>query len=194
MIYFNLLLLSIMKINPGEVKKGTILQIDGKLFRITDMSHTHMARGGATYTFKAKDVITGKTNTFTYQSSVTLEQAEVQTNTATFLYKAGKSYSFMENDTGEMYDLEEDMIEDIALFLKDGLDVFLMKYEGNVINIILPQTITYVIASTVPGIKGDRSAAGKKPATLETGLEVQIPLHKAEGQTVVVNTMTREAS
>lgn len=194
MIYFNLLLLSIMKINPGEVKKGTILQIDGKLFRITDMSHTHMARGGATYTFKAKDVITGKTNTFTYQSSVTLEQAEVQTNTATFLYKAGKSYSFMENDTGEMYDLEEDMIEDIALFLKDGLDVFLMKYEGNVINIILPQTVTYVIASTVPGIKGDRSSAGKKPATLETGLEVQIPLHKTEGQTVVVNTMTREAS
>lgn len=183
-----------MKINPGEVKKGTILQIDGKLFRITDMSHTHMARGGATYTFKAKDVITGKTNTFTYQSSVTLEQAEVQTNTATFLYKAGKSYSFMENDTGEMYDLEEDMIEDIALFLKDGLDVFLMKYEGNVINIILPQTVTYVIASTVPGIKGDRSSAGKKPATLETGLEVQIPLHKTEGQTVVVNTMTREAS
>lgn len=96
-----------MKINPGEVKRGTILQIEGKLFRITDISHTHMARGGATYTFKAKDVITGKTNTFTYQSTVTLEQAEVQTINSVFLYKAGTSYSFMENDSGEMHDLKK---------------------------------------------------------------------------------------
>lgn len=183
-----------MKTNPGEVKRGTILQIEGKLFRINDISHTHMARGGATYTFKAKDVMSGKTNTFTYQSTVTLEQAEVQTINSVFLYKAGSNYSFMENDTGEMHDIEEDMIEDIALYLKDGLDVYLMKHEGNIINVILPQTITYTIASTVPGIKGDRSSAGKKPATLETGLEVQVPLHKEEGQTVTVNTMTGEAS
>ncbi len=183
-----------MKINPGEVKKWTILQIEGKLYRVNDISHTHMARGGATYTFKAKDVVSGKTNTFTYQSTVTLEQAEVQTINSVFLYKAGTSYSFMENDTGEMHDLDEEIIEDVALYLKEGLDIYLMKYEGNVINIILPQTITYTIASTVPGLKGDRSSAGKKPATLETGLEVQIPLHKEEGQTVTVNTLTGEAS
>lgn len=153
-----------------------------------------MARGGATYTFKAKDVVSGKTNTFTYQSTVTLEQAEVQTIASVFLYKAGTSYSFMENDTGEMHDLDEEIIDDVVLYLKEGLDVYLMKHEGNVINIILPQTISYVIASTVPGIKGDRSSAGRKPATLETGLEVQIPLHKEEGQTVTVNTLTGEAS
>lgn len=183
-----------MKVNPGEVKKWNILNIEGKLYRINDIGHTHMARGGATYTFKAKDVVSGKTNTFTYQSTVTLEQAEVQTINSTFLYKAGTSYSFMENDTGEMHDLDEDMIDDIALYLKDGLDCYLMKHEGNVLNVILPQTITYVITSTVPGLKGDRSSAGKKPATLETGLEVQIPLHKEEGQTVTVNTMTGDAS
>ncbi len=183
-----------MKINPGEVKKWNILQIEGKLYRVNDIGHTHMARGGATYTFKAKDVISGKTNTFTYQSTVTLEQAEVQTVTSTFLYKAGTSYSFMENDTGEMYDIEEDTIDDIALYLKDGLDCYLMKFEGNVINVLLPQTISYTITQTVPGLKGDRSSAGKKPATLETGLEVQIPLHKEEGQTVTVNTLTGEAS
>ena len=183
-----------MKLNPGAVKKWFILQIEGKLYRVNDISHTHMARGGATYTFKAKDVLSGKTNTFTYQSTVNLEQAEIQTNNATFLYKAADTYTFMENDTGEMYDIEEDMIDDVVLYLKEGLDCYLMKHEGNVINILLPATITYVIASTVPGIKGDRSAAGKKPATLETGLEVQIPLHKEEGQTVVVNTVTGEAS
>ena len=124
-----------------------------------------MARGGATYTFKAKDVLSGKTNTFTYQSTVNLEQAEIQTNNATFLYKGGSTYTFMENDTGEMYELEEDMIDDITLYLKEGLDCYLMKHEGNIINILLPQTISYVITQTVPGLKGDRSSAGKKPAT-----------------------------
>jgi elongation factor P len=153
-----------------------------------------MARGGATYTFKAKDVLSGKTNTFTYQSTVNLEQAEIQTNNATFLYKGGSTYTFMENDTGEMYELEEEMIDDITLYLKEGLDCYLMKHEGNIINILLPATISYVITQTVPGLKGDRSSAGKKPATLETGLEVQIPLHKEEGQTVTVNTVTGEAS
>jgi elongation factor P len=137
-----------------------------------------------------KDVLSGKTNTFTYQSTITLEQAEIETNNATFLYKGGSTYTFMENDTGEMYEIEEDMIEDVVLYLKDGLDCYLMKHEGNVINVILPATISYIITSTVPGIRGDRSSAGKKPATLETGLEVQIPLHKEEGQSVTVNTIT----
>jgi elongation factor P len=100
----------------------------------------------------------------------------------------------MENDTGEIYELEEDMIDDIVLYLKEGLDCYLMKHEGNIINILLPSTISYIITQTVPGLKGDRSSAGKKPATLETGLEVQIPLHKEEGQSVTVNTMTGEAS
>lgn len=183
-----------MKIDTSSVKKWTILQIEGKLYRVTDISHTHMARGGATYNFKVKDVISGKTNTFTFQSTVTLEQADVETNNATFLYKWGSNYSFMENDSGEIYDIDEEMIEDVAPYLKDGLDCYLMKHEGNIINVILPATISYTIASTVPGIKGDRSSAGKKPATLETGLEVQIPLHKEAGQTVVVNTLTGEAS
>lgn len=183
-----------MKIDTSSVKRWTILQIEGKLYRVNDISHTHMARGWATYTFKVKDVISGKTNTFTYQSTVTLEQAEVSTNNASFLYKGGSTYTFMESDTGEMYDIEEDMIDDVAPYLKEGLDCYLMKHEGNIINVILPATITYEIASTVPGLKGDRSSAGKKPATLETGLEVQIPLHKEAGQTVVVNTLTGEAS
>lgn len=183
-----------MKINPGDVKRGTILDIDNKLFRVTDISHTHMARWGATYTFKAKDVVSGKTNTFTYQSTVTLEEAEVQTINAMFLYQAGDSYSFMENDTGEMHELDASIVDDNALYLKENLDVYLMKHEWAIINILLPQSIQYTITKTVPGVKGDRSTAGKKPATLETWLEVQIPLHKEEGQTVIVNTVTGEAS
>lgn len=183
-----------MKISPSDVKRGTILKIEGKLFRVTDLSHTHMARWGATYNFKVKDIVAAKTNTFTFNSTVTLEQAEVQTNTALFLYTSGEDYSFMENDTGEMYDIHGDEIDDVVPYLKENLDVYLMKHEGNVIGVILPTTIEYTITSTVPGVKGDRSNAGKKPATLENGLEVQVPLHKENGQTVTVNTETGTAS
>lgn len=108
-----------MKINPADVKRGTILDINQKLFRVTDISHTHMARGGATYTFKAKDVVSAKTNTFTYQSTVTLEEAEVQTLNATFLYQAGPSYSFMEVDTGTMHEVDQSVVDESAPYLKE---------------------------------------------------------------------------
>lgn len=181
----------------GKVKciwrqKGKILKIEDKLYKVVDTAHTHMGRGGATYTFKVKDILLGKTNTFTYQNSAILEEAEVQTNNGMFLYNAGDNYSFMENDTWEMYDLHEDDVSEITGYLKENMDVYLMKYQGNVINVILPNTVSYVIKSTVPGVKWDRAQAGKKPATLETGLEIMIPLHKEEGDTVMVNTVTWE--
>lgn len=171
-----------------------MLKIDGQLFRVTDTSHTHMGRGGATYNFKVKNIITGKTNTFTYNASTTLEQADLQTKNAIFLYGSGDSYSFMENDTGDIHDVSKDTVEDVLGYLKENLDVFLMIYEGNVIGVILPTTITYTITSTIPGVKGDRAQAGKKPATIETGMEIQVPLHKNEGDTVTVNTETGMAS
>lgn len=183
-----------VKIDTSDVKKGKILKIDDKLFKVTDISHTHMARGWATYTFKVKDILAGKTNTFTYQSGTILEEAEIQTNNGIYLYNTGDSYSFMENDTGEMYEINEDSISDVTGYLKENLDIYLVKYQGNVINVLLPQTITYEIVKTVPGVKGDRAQAGKKPATIETWLEIQVPLHKSEGDTVTVNTVTWDAN
>ena len=182
------------KIDTSDVKRGKILKIQDKLYKVNDLSHTHMARWGATYTFKVKDIVSGKTNTFTYQSGTMLEEADVSTNNGVFLYSGGDTYSFMENDTGEMYDLEEEMISDEVPYLKENLDVFLMKYEGNVINVLLPSTIEYTITSTPPWVKGDRATAGKKPATLETGLEVMVPLFKSAGDVVTVNTLTGDVN
>ncbi|MDR0370121.1 MAG: hypothetical protein LBH96_06640 [Candidatus Peribacteria bacterium] len=139
-----------VKITTSDVKKGMILLIDDKLFKVMDTAHTHMGRGGANDTYKVKDIVSGKSNVFTYNAGATLEQAEVSTQNAVFLYSAGNSYSFMENDTGEIYDLDKDMIEDIVGYLKENLDIFLQIYQGNVINVLLPATITYKIASTVP--------------------------------------------
>ena len=179
-----------VKITTSDVKKWSILLIDWKLFKVTETAHTHMWRGGANDTYKVKAVVSGKSNTFTYHSGDILEQAEVSTQNAVYLYNSGDTYSFMENDTWEIYDIEKDSIEDIVWYLKDNLDVYLQMYQWNVINVILPSTITYKIISTVPGVKWDRAQAGTKPATIETWMEIQVPLYKEEWDEVVVNTLT----
>gem|GEM_PF-2533776 len=122
-----------MKIDTSNVKKGTVLSMDGGLYKVTDMSHTHMGRQGATYSFKVKEITTGKTKLSTYNAGTILEEADVQTLNAVFLYKAGQNYSFMENDTGEMHEIDESMIDDITGYLKENLDVYVMIHEGNVI-------------------------------------------------------------
>jgi elongation factor P len=179
-----------MKIDTSSVKKWTILQVEGKLFKVVDMSHTHTWRGSATYSFKAKDIINGGNQTLTYKSGTALEQVEVLTKNALFLYSGGDTYTFMENDSSEMHDIPADEIEDVVPYLKENLDCFVMIFEDRVIGVILPNVIEYTIASTVPGVKGDRAQAWKKPAIMENGLEVMVPLHLEEGAVVRVNTVT----
>lgn len=179
-----------MKIDTSNVKKGVVLSVNNKLFKIIDISHTHTWRGSATYSFKAKDILNGGNLTLTYKSGTTLEEVQVNTNNAVYLYKWADTYTFMENDTSEMHDVPEDMIEDVIPYLKENLDCYLMVVEGGVIGVILPATIEYIITQTVPGVKGNRSSSGKKPATLDNGLEVMVPLHVEPGATVRVNTTT----
>ncbi len=179
-----------MKISPSNVKRGTILDVDGKLFKVIDTSHTHTWRGWATYSFKVKNIINGSNLTLTYKSTFTLEQAEVNTNSAVFLYSWWDTYTFMENDTSEMHEIEKEDLWDVLKYIKENMDCFLMIHEGNVIGVIPPTSIEYTVIETVPWVKGDRSSAGKKPATLDNWLEVMIPLHVEQGATIRVNTLT----
>jgi elongation factor P len=89
----------------------------------------------------------------TYKSGSVIEKGDVITKNAIFLYNTGDTYTFMENDTGEMYDLNKSMVDDIVGYLKENMDCFVMVYKGNVISVILPTTVSYVIKSTVPGVK-----------------------------------------
>jgi len=183
-----------MKLDVSEIKKNTILEIDGQLFKVLDFSFMQMQQRQGSYSFKLKNLITGGVQTLTYKSGTVLEKGDVVTKNAIFLYTAGDTYTFMENDSGEMHDLNKNMVDDIAGYLKENMDCFVMVYKGNVISVILPPTISYKIASTVPGVKWDRAQAGKKPATLETGMEIMVPLHKNEGDTVTINTLTGETN
>lgn len=180
-----------MKIDTSKVKKGTILKIDDKLFRVLDFSYMQMQQRQWSFSYKLRNLVSGWVQLLNFKSWTVFDQAEVQTKNAVFLYKNGDTYSFMENDSGEMFDLDGDFIwEDITWYLKENLDVFLTINEWAVLWVILPNTVSYKILTTVPGVKWDRANAGKKPATIETGIEVMVPLHKNEGDTITVNTLT----
>lgn len=181
-----------MKLDVSEIKKNTILEIDGQLYKVLDFSFMQMQQRQGSYSFKLRNLVTGNVQTFTFKSGTVIEKGDVATNNAIYLYHSWDTYSFMENDSGEMYDLDKSTIDDVLPYLKENLELFLMTYKGKVLSVLLPTTITYTIKSTVPGIKGDRSKAGKKPATLETGMEISIPLHKNEGDTIILNTITGE--
>jgi len=183
-----------MKLDVSEIKKNTILEIDGQLFKVVDFSFMQMQQRQGSYSFKMKNLITGWVQSLTYKSGTVLEKGDVITKNAVFLYTSGDTYTFMENDTGEMYDLHRDMVDDITGYLKENMDCFIMVYKGNVISVILPPTVSYKIIETVPGVKWDRAQAGKKPAKIETGMEIMIPLHKNEGDTVTLNTLTWETN
>ena len=183
-----------MKIDVQKVRRWTILEIEWQLCRVVDTAFMQMQQRAGTYTFKVKNILTGGVQNVPVRSGTVLDQAEVVHQTAVYLYNNWDTYSFMENDTSEIHDIHRSEIEDIIPFLKENLDLFLMMYHGKVLWVILPNVIEYKIKETVPGIKWDRAKAWKKPATLETWLEVQIPLHKEEWDTVTVNTETREAS
>ncbi len=177
-----------MKITTSKVTRWTILELNWGLFKVVDMAHTHTWRWGATDSFKVKEITTWKTKSVSYNAWTVLEQADVQTNNAVFLYQAWDNFSFMENDTWEIFELDIDQIDDVVPYLKENLDVYLMKHNWQVLSVILPTTVEYTIKSTVPWVKWNRVSAGTKPATLETWLEIQIPLHKNEWDTVIVNT------
>jgi elongation factor P len=122
-----------LKVSTSDVKKGMILEHEGQLVRVIDFSFMQMQQRAATYTYKLKNIVTGAVTSLTVKSTVMLDKAEVNTNNAVYLYNSGDVYSFMENDSGEIFDLNKDSIDDVIPYLKENLDVLLMIYQGNVL-------------------------------------------------------------
>jgi len=130
-----------------------MLEIDGQLFKVIDFSFMQMQQRQGTYTYKLRNMISGGVQNMTFKSGTLLEQADVMTKNAVFLYAAGDNYTFMENDTGEMRELSKESIEDVVPYLKENMDCYMTIYKGDVIGVILPPTVSYKIVSTVPGVK-----------------------------------------
>lgn len=178
--------------STADFKNGLVLNIDGKLQQIIEFQHVKPGKGPAFVRTKLKDVLTGKIIDKTWNSGVKVETAQVDRRDMTFLYHDGTDFVVMDEQTFEQYELSPDKFGDAGRFLLENMRVQVSFHEDEPLFGDLPVSVDLKIESTEPGLQGDRSSGGTKPATLETGAEIQVPLFMESGTIVKIDTRTGE--
>ncbi len=176
----------------GELRVGHSIIIDGEPFVVTACQHSKQARGAGVLKTTIKNLKTGATIPKTFQGSDKIEPAEVGFFRAQYLYGNGGEYEFMNSENYEQFTLPEAMLGNDTVFLKEGEEVDIRHFEGTPIQVQFPPSLKFVVTETPPGVKGDTAQGGTKPATLTNGMVVLVPLYVNDGDTVQVNTETRE--
>ncbi|EHI13469.1 elongation factor P [Mycolicibacterium thermoresistibile] len=172
----------------ADFKNGLVLVIDGQLWQIVEFLHVKPGKGPAFVRTKLKNVVSGKTVDKTFNAGVKVETATVDRRDATYLYRDGSDFVFMDSENYEQHPLPESMVGDAAKFLLESLPVQIAFHDGSPLYLELPVSVELEVTHTEPGLQGDRSSAGTKPATVETGAEIQVPLFINTGDKVKVDT------
>jgi len=177
----------------AQLRAGIAIQIDGHPYTVTSCQFSKQALGGGVMKTTLKSLLTGSTIPMTFQGNEKIEPAQVTYSKAQFLYNQGDDYMFMDNETYEQFSFLKEDLGDQTGYLVEGASVDIQNFEGKPINIQLPPKINLKVTETTAGVRGD-TAQGKvtKPATLETGLVVSVPIFINEGDTIRVNTETGE--
>ncbi|MFP4502196.1 MAG: elongation factor P [Candidatus Hydrogenedentota bacterium] len=179
-------------ISTADFRNGMVIEMDGDLLEIVEFQHVKPGKGGAFVRTKFKNVLTGRVIDKTFRSGEKFEEARVEEQVWQYLYTDGDLYYFMNKDSYEQVEVNADVIGDKKQWLKDNEDATLSFYKGKVINVEPPTFVELTISETDPGVQGDRASGGNKPATLETGATVQVPLYLEEGEIIKVDTRTGE--
>jgi elongation factor P len=173
--------------STADFKNGLVLAIDGQLWQIVDFQHVKPGKGPAFVRTKLKNVLSGKVVDKTYNAGVKVETATVDRRDATYLYRDGSDFVFMDSQDYEQHPLPESLVGDAARFLLEGLPVQVAFHDGAPLYLELPVTVELIVTHTEPGLQGDRSSAGTKPATVQTGAELQVPLFINTGDKLKVD-------
>ena len=179
-------------ISTSDLRKGITIELDGRLLTILDYQHIKMGRGSAQVRLKFRDVRTGAIFEQTFQAGTRFNRARVERRPMQYLYNDGEFYHFMNTETYEQVAVPAEKVGDAAKFLRESDIVDVVLYGDEVIGIELPPTVELTVTETEPGFKGDTATGATKPATLETGLVVQVPLFINTGDRIKVNTETGE--
>ena len=184
-------------IGANELKRKALIEVEGQPYAVVEVFFAAPSARGATTMVRTrlKNLLTGAVLEKSFRSGEKFAEPDVQLSPASFLYTDGDGFHFMDEETYEQFMLTPEGLGDDRLYLKEGVRLQILKYNGNAVSIQLPQFVELEVAATEPAVKGD-TAAGRdlKPATLETGLEVRVPLFIREGETVRVNTQTGEVT
>lgn len=171
-----------------DLKANTKIELDGEPFVVAEYQHAKMGRGGAVVRTKLRNLRTGAMVAKTFQGSDKVTPAKLSTRKGQYLFGEGASYTFMDTADYEQFTLDVKVVGDAAKFLKDGIEVDLLDFKGTVIAVELPIKVAYKVTETDPGLKGDTAAGGSKPAKLESGATVSVPLFIRVGDMVKVDT------
>ncbi|GBG95066.1 translation elongation factor P [Ligilactobacillus salitolerans] len=175
-------------ISVNNFKTGLTVEIDGELWRVVEFQHVKPGKGSAFVRSKLKNLRTGALQEKTFRGGEKINQAQIDRKKMQYLYADGNNYVFMDTTTYEQLELPAERIQDELKYLKENMVVSIIMYGSETLGVELPNTVDLVVSATEPGIKGDTASGGSKPATMETGLVVQVPFFVNEGDTLTINT------
>ncbi len=176
--------------STADIRNGVVIKIDGQLWSVVEFQHVKPGKGGAFVRTKLKNVVTGKTVDKTYNAGTKIEIENVDRRDFTYLYTDGDGFVFMDVEDYDQLTVPAAVVGDAKNFMLENQQVQIALNNGNPLYIELPASVVLVVTYTEPGLQGDRSSAGTKPATLETGYEIQVPLFLEQGTKVKVDTRT----
>ena len=175
-------------ISVNEFKNGLTIEYNNDLWRIVEFQHVKPGKGGAFVRSKLKSLRTGAVQEYTFRSTAQVETADIQTRQMQYLYNDGSSYVFMDTATYEQLEVPNAQIDQEAKYLKENMIVNIISHNGETLGLDLPNTVDLKVVETEPGIRGDTSSGGGKPATMETGLVVTVPFFINVGDVLTINT------
>lgn len=177
-----------MNININDIKNGMTIIIDGNLCTIQEFQHVKPGKGPAFVRIKLKNLRTGSTVEQTFNTNIKVTKAHIDKNNVQFLYMSGDNFVFMNNETYEQIEVPRKVLGDDAEYVKEGVDISIDFYEGEIIGITLPEKIEYKIIETSEAVKGNTATNAQKDATIETGKVIKVPLFIGEGESILVTT------
>ena len=172
----------------NDLKNGMTLEIDGQLWNVVEFQHVKPGKGPAFVRTKLKSVMTGKVVDKTFNAGVKVEVAILEKREMQYLYKEGEDFVFMDTATYDQMTIPAKVVDDAAKYMLENTEAIVAIHEGNPLYIELAASVPLKITYTEPGIQGDRSSGGTKPATLETGIQIQVPLFIKQDEVVLVDT------
>ena len=172
----------------NDLKNGMTLDIEGQLWTVVEFQHVKPGKGPAFVRTKLKQVLTGKVVDKTFNAGVKVDIAVLEKREMNFLYKEGDDFVFMDNKNFDQMTISAATVGDATNYMLENTEAIVAIHDGNPLYIELPASVELVVTYTEPGLQGDRSSGGTKPATVETGIEVQVPLFIKQDEKIVVDT------
>ncbi|HOA16065.1 MAG TPA: elongation factor P [Bacillota bacterium] len=179
-------------VSTNDLRTGLTVEWDGQIWSVVDFQHVKPGKGAAFVRVKLRNIITGATIENAFNAGEKLARAQIDYRRMQYLYETDGQYNFMDQDNYEQISLTEEALGENLRYLKENMEIAVQMYQGRVVGIELPNFVELVITETDPGLRGDTASGGTKPAKLETGAVIQVPLFIQQGEKIRVDTRTHK--